>query len=166
MTQEIKTEKFEGLLVKVPEADAYGFRISYGSYVVLSWKHKSKSSDSYRITDNTSEKWKIIGNPFELSEEECISILGDQHYNEVLGYYLPVFGYWGYKYYKTAIEALNTLLKSLQVYKENPYGNLFMRDEDAGSYKETELYPRWKIAQERTGSWILIQKIGQNTLKD
>lgn len=137
MIQEIKTDKFEGLLVKVPDG-SYGFRISYGSYVVLSWKHKTQGSGAYRITDNTSEKWHIIGNPFELTDE-LLAILPETYTGRRYSQWMDI-------------------LKSLLVYKENPYQYPIIHDfSSEKKYKEQHL--KWQQTEERTGNWVLLQKL-------
>lgn len=103
-----------------------------------------------------SGDWQIVGNPFDLSEEQAIDLFGKEHYNEEVGCYLPVFGYWGFKYYKTAKEALKLMLDYLKVYRVNPYkgGKPSLLNHDLW-YSEQE----WQEAEERTGNYILLTAV-------
>lgn len=164
MTQEIKTEKFEGLLVKYPDntsdlvypkigmVDLY-FHLNNGEY------------ESVAIPQG---KWKLLGNPFELSEAYCQLIVplikrvyGRSYYDYTVVYPNGTFDYVG-----TAKQSFNSLLKSLQVYKENPYGKPDINTEKYFPISDDEKdtlfmndWDKWEEAEERTGNWIILEKL-------
>lgn len=142
MTQEIKTKKFEGLLVKVPD-EAHAPTISKDGW--LYWEiNGSRNTGQEELPYG---QWKLIGNPFELSDELLAIILPDTFEKRRFSHWIDI-------------------LSSLQVYKENPYGDKpeFVFNENGKSPIEFARFEadmfKWQEKEERTGNWILIEKIG------
>jgi len=138
MTQEIKTDKFEGLLVKVPEGQVEIFEYGFSSYHLC-------------ITENKDiqlpvGQWKLIGNPFELSDWQWKGIVPTQFTG----------GAYNYSNYPHLSAGLS-LLRSLQVYKENPFKN---GEPSTINHEVWYSKQEWQEAEKRTGNWVLIQKIG------
>lgn len=158
MTKEIKTEKFEGLVVLVPD-DATDFRIDYASYVVLSWSNET-GSDAFRL-DNC--RYKILGKATELTEEQCADIMP----GEDIGLLGMVF-----KNYINpsdpfcdAKQSFKSFMHSLECYSVNPYGEKpeFVFGEYGKSPIEFNRFEldmfKWQEAQSNTGTWLILKKL-------
>jgi len=165
MTQEIKTEKFEGLLVKVPD-DTIRSTV-YMGYLIHKCHNFENGITDEQLADyskltkylknHNPEKdykevavklpdgqWKLIGNPFELREDQVLQIIPRMKDS---GYPFEIED-WDESW-------LNTL-DMLKVYEVNPYTHP-SKLSPVGYNKNKQL---WKDAQERTANWVLIQKIG------
>lgn len=99
---------------------------------------------------------RVYGNALSLTEQECESLLHTGEYIPDLGYFLPVPGYWGFNYYKSARLYFDAILVANCIYQTNPiqyewdevctwgYGGCTMEE--------------YKKAGERSGNWIVLKK--------
>jgi len=185
MTQEIKTEKFEGLLVKVPEATIrstvyMGYLIhkchniengvtdeqlnDYSKLTKYLKTHKPEKDYKESAIKLPSGQWKLIGNPFEWSDYQWKDIVDIAK----SGGFIDCFKDYEKEGYMFGLPLQSglSLLKSLQVHKENPYGSMpeFVFKNYGKSPIEFSRFEldmcEWQAAEERTGNWVLIQKIG------
>lgn len=153
--KQVNTGKAELLIVKVPEG-AYRFYVDLGIedwFVSYTW-------------DNQRYNWAIkvpagnytpLGLSDQLTELQYAEVLGATEYIDDLGYFLPVYGYWGFKHYKTAKEAFASLMQANQCYTENP---LQLEWDEACTYGHGGCnYDEYFAEQENVGSWLILKRI-------
>lgn len=106
-----------------------------------------------------SGNWQIVGNPFELSEEQCFELIKSHIETDYHDYGPPdtynVFEDHGEA--NNAQEAFADLLDSLQIYQTNPY----QKPPDDSFYTDKHVSDRaeWEQLELRTRSFILLKKI-------
>lgn len=156
MTQEIKIDKFEGVLVKVPEGNQHCSVELYGDdELVMINKMYGGYDGLCALPDG---KWKLIGNPFELREEQWQNIVD---FKVKTGFYKAYSTDLGF-IYNSALDSGYSLLKSMQVFNINPYGDepKFKECICSDCVSDNEMYQYdWEEAEERTGNWILLEKL-------
>lgn len=115
MTQEFKTDKGEFLAVKVPQ-NSIGHQIEETVFEPMKtfihyYIDGENSSMGHDIKiDNAN--WQIIGNAFELTEEQCAAIVEQDKYGS---------DGWRARYFSKSITVWHSLLNLLQIYQVNPY---------------------------------------------
>ena len=177
MIKEIKTEKFEGLAVLVPD----GFKSGVANMGYLTGKmdnpatriHEKHFNSPYAIQKQLDRvnklpeyvdapaiklpegDYKIIGKASELTEEQCKSIARQNPL-------MPV---------QTLKHRFAALMHSMECYPINPLGKKPERMVPLmgrGSYTENQLerierfnieLKIWEEAEKKTGTWLIIQKI-------
>jgi hypothetical protein len=181
MIKEIKTEKFEGLAVLVPNGSHnFGIAVdSKGKYLQFFIGEYDEDGDDLggelKVTDDPRMKLKILGKATQLTEEQCAEIAPyecpnqwceggyiDQGYNEK----------WRCDYCQEEedkenpnIERFASLMQSLGCYSLNPYGEKpeFVFDNYGKSPAEFNRFEldmfKWQLAQANTGTWLIIGKI-------
>jgi len=159
MTVEAKIGEHELVFMKVAP-DARDFRISQLSPEIPS------SALIYTTdlnVDHTADEilpegeWEILGDPFELSEAKCDFLMPGL----IFGHTKIHKSYEDNTPVDTAKESFESLTYSLQVFKENPYGEKEPEDiPHLGAFTQgrRELYRKWKELEERVGNWVLLIK--------
>jgi hypothetical protein len=178
MIKEIKTEKFEGLAVLVPD----GFKGGVANMGYLTGKmdnpanriHEKHFNSPYAIQKQLDRvnklpeyvdapaiklpegDYKIIGKAIELTEEQCETIAVK---NPLIAYEMNFR------------RCFNLLMRKIECYSENPLGKKperlvpFM---GRGHYSENQLerierfnseLRKWEEAEKQTGTWLILQKI-------
>lgn len=144
--QEIKTSKFDGFGVLVPE-DSQHYWINEND-MFLNIRYSFKNSNykgSELVAAEKANKYKIIGISSELTEEQAKEIVDET--NE-FGINMFTDGRFSFV---TALESFNSLMQSLEMYSDNPLGN--------NPYKMDVVQSEWQQAQQRTGRWLIIKKL-------
>lgn len=169
--------KVSGLLVKVPSDNEMICSFSTEKYaLIVSWMTNLGDNQDERYNDERLEaeielpsgKLQLIGEITSLTDKQKEIVC------EAWGWwkdYTSTYAEEEDKYYlKNSSESFASLLKSLEVYSENPLGKkperrvAFM---GAGHYTENQLEEikqynadllHWNLAQERVGKWLLLVK--------
>lgn len=164
MIKEIKTDRFEGLAVLVPEG-----LISIDMYSAVSGNYISCSnSTSIKIPNG---KWHLVGNAKDFTEENAFLVVesfikrvnipqrhqGYMDSTQYLNYYSDL------KFedsFSSAIESFESLMQSMGCYSVNPYGEEPKDIPDLGAFTQAvrKQHQQWKKAQETTGTWIILKK--------
>jgi len=105
-------------------------------------------------TDLPKGNWHLIGNPFELTEEQAKELVDGQTYNPLrITYKDYVNGYYQY----SALESFGSLLAHLEIHQTNP-----LQDEwdevciwGHGSHMTMKEYQE---AGKRSGNWVLLAR--------
>lgn len=152
MIKEIKTEKFEGLAVLVPD-DAYDFTNNLASHQIdyvqdINFNESVlKMSGCILLKNHWNEPIQILGKATELTEEQLELILPNTH-----PYRRPSHFY--------------EILKANECYTVNPYGKdkgLYIVHHlgDAATAAKIILayQKKWDEAEATTGTWIILQKL-------
>lgn len=152
------TGKSELCFVKVPtdsnEAEIVTNQavIPYGQSLVVPDGYY-KCFPNHKYIDLPEGNWQIVGNPFELSEEQCqdiVDVVWNGHNEKVFKDYLND------DWCPSAKSSFGSLLFNLNVHHTNPY-----KDGDPSIVNHDVWYSRaqWKEAEERTGLFILLKEI-------
>lgn len=151
------TGKAELCFVKVPE-DAHNFKISKG-YL---WFDNSQFTGCCKgaLPEFFGKgNWQIVGNPFELSEEQCKELFNHKD-GYGLTYELPK-PFHRHAYF-TAKAAMAEYLNRIEIYQTNPFFNpeVTMMQGDGYVYygASDEEFAEYAQAEERVGNWILLIK--------
>lgn len=168
MIIQYSTGKAELCFVKVPE-EATDFETgSHQQYFQLFFSAPFNGMENARhLRPLPPGNWQIVGNPFELSEQESRCIV--QEIDHPYDYQYIDYEYPG-KLYLTAKRSMQSLLGHLKIYQTNPFAGIFAPRlvnasdlNDIGSVLIDAIYhdlrDRWKEAEERTGSFVLLKKI-------
>jgi hypothetical protein len=168
--KQISTGGAELLLVKISkECSEHHIGINKNGSRLYLWDGKGLS------TQLPSDGWQLLGLSDQLAEELCKELIGADEYIKDLGYFLPVYGYWGFKYYKTLKEAFSTLMQSCEAYKENPCGE---EPINVGGYyggdmvvrsivsQQRKRYVLWNEAEANTGSWLVLKKLSDEKITE
>jgi hypothetical protein len=170
MIKEIKTEKFSGLAVLVPdETTNHELRyVKYSDgkeYYSLNYQFGRNSSYTHggfllwykdfggRKNYPKEGELHIIGIATQLTEEQCTEIvslfsspyLGGKKY----------VSYHNMNLYESAKDSFASLMQSLGCYSVNPYTHP-SKLSPIGYNKNKQ---KWQEAQANTGTWLIIQKI-------
>jgi len=165
----INTGKAELLLVKFPD----GAKNLFMHKDKLFWAIDKHPWGEFEKLP--SETWKILGSPFELTEEQWKDIVapipveippgpgndfcGDCFYG-YLDYELPgEYAGWGGDagYCGTATESGLSLLLANNIYRENPYGE---KPHETFNHPEWEyIRAKWQDAENNVGNWICLIKV-------
>jgi hypothetical protein len=159
MIKHIKTEKFEGLAVLVPD-DARNFDIGRWAGRRLIFNQGKCEVDNMKtgsIELGLDSEYEILGKANELTEEQRRSIVSFEYDNllfdcigELFRNYLnhsdPVLD---------SVQAFNSLMESLECYSFNPYTHP-SKLSPIGYNKNKQ---KWKEAQANIGTWLIIGKI-------
>lgn len=156
MIKEVKTEKFEGLAVLVPD-DAHTFFI-HPLMCILGWTDGNGSN----FSNLEYLKCEILGKATELTEEQCAEIINsDEWPMTVKGFlYWPDFNNIDDQVTETAKEAFETLTESMECYYENPIAPPIERLQYGGGYamRQSEV-DEYEKAQKQTGTWLILKKL-------
>jgi len=170
MIKKIKTEKFEGLAVLVPD-DAINFIFSVdhtGKY--LNWDDGLFDEEGFAeggelfLTNDSRNKFKIVGKSTELTEEQCAEIvsIGMDYYEPAYKNYVAEADSL-FKYpFDTAKESFASLMESIGCYAVNPYGEKEPEDiSDLGAFTQMmrQKWVKWQEAQKQTGIWVILKKL-------
>lgn len=163
MTIEYHTGKTDIILVKMPEGldrvsishnamwENLSYRLPGAKAMPFGWTHVKLPTG----------RWKIAGNPFDLSRIQCSELVKYQG--------LPWNAYKDYtndkNWFNSPIDSFKSMLNHLKVYQVNPYGmgNPIMVIGHKGSEKICETIlnryqEEYQEAEERTGNWLLLIK--------
>ncbi len=164
MQIQIETKKCNLTAVKIPkgftEFELYGIdRI----FVILKMIDKDKPmrlDNLITISNNRPENWHdkitIIGLLTEIKEEIAKTIVEKTEAWRYINYTSKI------RYCDTALESLQSLLKSNDVFSVNPYGErpkakrIDQQTFNPENYHELK---RWDEAQNNVGEWLLIKII-------
>jgi hypothetical protein len=143
MIKEIKTEKFEGLAVLVPER-AHNFSTavdSKGKYLNFFIGQYYDGGDDLggelKLTDDSSMKTRILGKATELTKANLELILPDT-------------------FAKRRSSHFQDILKALWCYSINPFGERPINS----MFHDMRIRQRiWDRAQANTGTWLILQKL-------
>lgn len=171
MIKEIKTEKFEGLAVLVPEWYVSSFA-NMGYLVIQVMNEKTFIGEDEMFPPDRLERalervsklpeyitlpaiklpdgeYKILGKATELTEEQCAEIVSQMKDST---YPFEV------EEYKVTFE---NLMHSLECYSVNPCGDKssFL---DMKAFEKVDAWleraKKWQDAQENTGTWLILKK--------
>ena len=147
MQIEINTGKATILLVKVPEDT-----IPCHTYENTLSLRDTKTRTLCDVVGLPSKDWTLIGNAFELTEEQCRELAGQSKgwFERYKNYVTGVIDQWSAK------QSFASLLQANKVYKENP--EIHPADVDTVEIDHyLRLEKEWKEAQKRTGNWIVLK---------
>lgn len=168
MIKEIKTDRFEGLAVLVPD-DAYAFTNELASHQIDYIQDTEfnegflNMSSCILLKNYWNHPLQIIGKATELTEEQCAEIVDneedfDPDDMDLCGDdYEPniIYKNYGRKRknvreftFNKATDSLLSLMQSLECYSVNPYGD---RAFNSGAGK-------WQEAQANVCTWIILRK--------
>jgi len=154
MIKEIKTDKFEGLALLVPD-----------------------NTSNYRLMDSVSlfsgdssicklpYRCKILGKSTELTEEQCAEIVEMFSMEKRINGKKTYVSYNSMGLHLTAKESFESLMQSLQCYSVNPYGENKPFYSGQSDYddpygnKGRKEHEQWQQAQANTGTWVILKKI-------
>lgn len=147
------------LIVDLLES-AHPINVGHNTEGYFLWYKHGHSTYQKRIPIPNPEgyKYTVLGRALDIDEELCQDILPRKSpYSGLI-----IFKYLDYESPKafrldTATESFHSLLKANGILLENPYGNLILKDEDAGTDLEMEVYPRWKQAQSKVSNPLIIK---------
>jgi len=160
MVKEIKTKKFEGLAVLVPD-DAGKFSIKktrkgYADQLHYYVPYTLDVVSNQRLVILQGEGYEVLGKATELTEEQCAEIVD----YKTTGY----FKSYAYKnadfIFNTAKESFTSLMQSLECYSVNPLNPPIERLQYGGEYtmRQSEI-DEYEEAQANTGTWIILRKL-------
>jgi len=169
MIKEIKTEKFEGLAVLVPD-DAEDFDrecVSDEDFFQLNYLMINNDEESGFHGEPTVYSidmpcnFEIIGKSTELTEEQCADIVGLSFgVNNIYKSYEDITAV------DTAKESFASLMQSIGAYSVNPYPKPDINSEkyvpisdDAKDTLFMNDWDQWETAQEHTGTWLILKRI-------
>lgn len=164
MIIEYNTGKCDIALIKVLQGLDH-FEIKNGK--LETYERDAEIFNHYDSIELPEGNWSLLGNAFELTEEQAETIL--DHASDKWDKYYGWKDYEDlYHYHETYKESLYSLLRHLKVYKENPYGKEEPTDmPDLGAFTQArrQKWRLWKEAEKTTGSWIILIKTceGANT---
>lgn len=154
MIKEIKTEKFEGLAVLVPE-NASDLVYPKIGIVDLYFLLKNGQYESVIIPQNKNG-YEIMGKATELTRQNCADIV------KYIG--LPWNAYKDYtnnsNWFNNPIQSFKSLLYSLGCYSENP---IPVPEPQGNGIDEMDYCQTWikdyEEAQGFTGTWLILKKL-------
>lgn len=163
MIIQANTGKAELCFVKVPkdsnEAEIVTNQavIPYGQSLVVPDGYY-KCFPNHMFIDLPSGNWQILGNPYQLSEEQCndiVDIVWNGHNEHVFKDYVND------NWEPNARSSFGGLLHALNIYRTNPFGTKrdLYKIPAAGSPSWLKSVKDWQDAEERKGSWILLKKV-------
>jgi len=177
----IKTTKGTFILVEVPKG-ACEFHIKKRDDGIISLSYFIETRGFINLP---AGNYELIGNPFELSDEQCEEIVdtaynshgekGCSYYGDSDGTYDPAF--------ITPKISISSLLRANEIYRENPFGekpqriSYYVKDDTKrsdlwyltdGSNNTIGYYDkikfdsdleRWNEAQEKVSEWVILKVI-------
>lgn len=169
MIKEIKTEKFEGLAVLMPEL--FVKATAYMGYLIVTIHNEASyiAEDQFFPPDKLQRAldrvrnipeykdvpyklpdgdYKVIGKATELTEEQCAQIvpqMKDTSYPFEIEEYKVTF---------------DNLLQSMECYSVNPYGDERKDVPDLGAFTQMmrQKHREWQEAQANSGTWLILKK--------
>jgi len=161
MIKEIKTEKFSGLAMLVPD-DATKFSLKKtkkGKPDQLHYfiPYTCDAVSNQRLVILPSEDYLFVGKATELTEEQCAEITPNSFYGRFIDYNMLEVNC------GTAKESFASLMQSLQCYSVNPLSDPegTMRQGDGYVYYSAsdEEFEEYEKAQANTGTWLILKKL-------
>jgi len=162
MKVDFKTNNGEFSFVKVSDLACYINPLNGVCYI------ETKDDSIIKIdTDNKKVEWSNFVK--DLTEKDWEQVVDMELGRENTGCFVDYtkgknyLGYWSHFTFITATESGKSLMNSLEVYLENPYGEhkpSLTEDLDFKTTKASEFLieqMKWNKVQERTGNWILIK---------
>ena len=156
MIKEIKTEKFEGLAVLVPDgAHGYFYSVdSKGKYLTSNSGTFDNDGDDegfeIKISDDSRRTFKILGKATELTEEQLKLIIPDT-------------------FRRRRFSHFQDILEAQGCYSVNPYAGIFrphLSTPEKGNLGEiiagviyNDVKQLFLEAEANTGTWLILQKL-------
>jgi hypothetical protein len=181
MIKEIKTEKFEGLAMLMPNWFVSAFA-NMGYLVVQVQNEKTFMGEDQMFPPDRLQRaldrvnklpenitlpaiklpdgdFKILGKATQLTEEQCEEVIPDPMIRKPdnrKGFMIDIMDT---EIYPTAKEAFSAFLDSLGCYSVNPYKK--PADDDYSFYtdRNISIQEEWQEAQANTGTWLILQKL-------
>jgi len=152
----INTGKAELLLVKLPERAKNLFMHKDKLFWVID-KHPWGGFEKL-----PSKTWKILGNPFDFTEEQCNEIMPliDRVYGSSYIDYGTTYKNLSHGYTGSAKGSFNSLLRANNIYRENPFGE---KPHETFNHPEWEyIRAKWQDAENNVGNWICLIKVKES----
>lgn len=168
MIRKIKTEKFEGLAVLVPDVKMF-FKI-HNEYLVMGVSSEDVGGKIKKIQRGDNRGFirseliygcEILGKVEELTEDQCADIVELGEAGSFYGYNFTVYknyknsedkGDW---FFKSTI-SFASLMQSMECYSVNPYGE---RPKADIFIDNTIRWKIWDYAQKKVGTWLILKKV-------
>jgi len=180
MIKEIKTEKFEGLAVLVPD-DYAGSMANMGYLVVMVTNpatliHEKHFNSPYAIRkqlDRVSKlpdfvslpaiklpdgDYKILGKATDMTEEQCAEIVEVKKAGLFIDYMTEKPKY-HLRYYDSAKESFASLMQVNECYRKNPFEAVFTNNTVFGNRIAECSKDAYITADRSTGTWLILQKL-------
>jgi hypothetical protein len=161
IVKEIKTDRFKGLAVLVPNRAS---EFSIESPNILAFMLDNTPND-IKIDQLYGYTYEILGKATELTEDQCADITLLPMIREKDGQLGFMISCMDIEIYPTAVSAVQDFMQSLECYSENPYEesyNLIEEHFENNKCNITEVETVTELFEEaetNTGTWLILKKI-------